>query len=219
MYIYQSTLEYYVYAYLREDGTPYYIGKGKGDRAWKSHKNRGIYKPNRKRITICESNLTEIGALALERRLIRWYGRKNNNTGILRNKTDGGDGTSGVVRSQETIKRMSEAQRGKKTSEHTKKILSKMRKGVSKSEEHKRKISASNKGIKPWNGNPISEETRLKMSLAHKGKKRKPFSQEHKERIRQARLREEVTCPVCNKTMNCGNFVRYNHGPKCRQKS
>jgi hypothetical protein len=96
-----SSSIYYVYAYIRSDGTPYYIGKGKGKRMYSTN-HPGIFLPPKQRIVILESNLTEIGALSLERRYIRWFGRKNNKTVILKNKTDGGEGSTGMVVTQET---------------------------------------------------------------------------------------------------------------------
>jgi len=77
---------FYTYMWLREDGTPYYVGKGYGTRAWR----RGC--PPHDRIIVQES---EDEAVQAEIFLIAFYGRKDKGTGILHNFTDGGEGTSG----------------------------------------------------------------------------------------------------------------------------
>ena len=168
---------FYVYAYLRKkDLTPYYIGKGQGKRAY--GKEHSVVVPrDLSRIVFLETNLTELGAFALERRYIKWYGRKDLGTGIIPwnyNKK------VGSYLTDSSRKKISRANKGIPKN-HGEKI-SATTTGKPKSAEHKAKLSASLKGSIPWNkgktgvqestrkGTTVSDETRAKMSAAHKGK-------------------------------------------------
>jgi len=84
---------FYTYLWLREDGTPYYVGKGHGDRAYKYHRRHGS--PPKQRVVIYQAE-SEVDAFETEIALIWYYGRKDLGTGCLRNLTNGGEGTSGT---------------------------------------------------------------------------------------------------------------------------
>ena len=175
------TNSYYVYAYVRLDGTPYYIGKGTGKRAYS--KRHSVWVPTREsgQIVILENNLTEVGAFAIERRLIRWWGKKHEG-GMLYNKSDGGEGKTGygvsIPHTEETKQKISKAKVGKSYPRLTaaNRKTAEKRKGTKLSEEQKIKISASHKDrimteehkanlSKAGIGRPVSEETREKLRL------------------------------------------------------
>lgn len=95
--------------------------------------------------------------------------REQNSFGCY-NLTDGGEGSTGRLYSEETRKKMSEAKKGnqfrkgKCHSEETKKKISETNKGKKMSEEARKKISDAGKG------RHHSEEAKKKMSEARKGK-------------------------------------------------
>ena len=90
---------YYVYQYVREDQTPYYVGKGKGRRAYKPHKraNGEELKPNnRSQIQILKEGLTEQEAWDLEEALIKKH-KKIKDGGTLVNVSSGRAGGTTVT--------------------------------------------------------------------------------------------------------------------------
>lgn len=113
-------LEFYVYIHFRnDDGLPFYVGKGRANRAWRTDGrsvqwNRIVAKHGL-RVEILKSNLSEVDAFALEKSTIFTLGR-----GFLCNHTDGGEGVAGWEPSNETKARMSAAQTGRKHSDAAK---------------------------------------------------------------------------------------------------
>ena len=162
--------EFYVYEHIRLDNnTCFYVGKGKGERAYDLARNdhhNNISNIYGHAVVIIKDNLTEEEAFELERDTIEdyvfnlGYGidiegyRDYSNNKYLTNMTWGGEGVSGIQLSEETKQKLSDSH-----------------KGIQFSEEHKKNMSESKKGKNnPMYGKYHSEETKLKMSESMKGK-------------------------------------------------
>lgn len=178
---------YYTYAYLREDGTPYYIGKGKGDRAYRKVGKPCATPKDKSKIIQLKTNLTEEEAFNHERYMIFILGRKDLGTGILLNKSDGGEGRSGYVPTEELKRKQSEKMKGENNPLYGKRGKDSPRYGKKHTQETKDKIRNSLKG------NVISQKCREVVSEKNKvnqlGEKNSFYGRKHTEESRR-KMRE-----------------------------
>lgn len=151
---------FYVYIYFdpRKNLEPIYVGKGTGKRMYhhlgKKCKNSILQRKIKKIkdsglipiVSKIIDNLTHEEASRIECEFIAIYGRINIKTGTLCNFTNGGEGTPGYKHKKETIDLFSAQRKGKKQTESQYK---------------------ANCGRKPQ-----TEESRVKRSIANKGRKR-----------------------------------------------
>ena len=172
---------FYTYAYLREDKTPYYIGKGKDRRAYERHKRGKIkdFRPKKSngsldidRILILKKNLTEEQSIKHEEYMINVFGRKDLGTGILINLTDGGQlgGTPGYICSEERKKQISKQFKGiPQDKEFVKRRAESVRRHYN-SDEGKKTIECLNKKKEEYFASEKGKERLLDLSKRWSGK-------------------------------------------------
>lgn len=195
---------YYVYVYLDPnkpgnyvydsgniilDHEPFYIGKGHGNRLY-DHLKLPSYDTNKLKknkikkilsesksppiIKIIKQNLHEQAAFDYEKRLITMIGRRDLSVGPLCNLTDGGEGRSGSVVSDETKEKLRQINLGKpspnKGKKLSKKVIEKLKRTLAK------KYSDPN-----YKRPPMSKKTREKIRIANLNKK---LTNQQRENIR-----------------------------------
>lgn len=152
---------FYTYIHRRaDDGKVFYVGKGRGKRAWSRYRRNQYWLRTEARhglhVEIVAHWSTEREAFDHEKLLIALYRAANH---PLSNLTDGGDGPSGYRHTDETRALF----RARKISDEHRAKVSAANRGLIRSDEFRAKVSAG------LTGRPVSAETRAKLSAAHKG--------------------------------------------------
>jgi hypothetical protein len=235
--------EFYVYAHKRLDTNAiFYVGKGARNRAYsKSGRNRywkNIVNKAGYSVVIVNSGVDEQTAFALEIELIGFLREEGV---VLCNMTDGGEGSSGFLHTEESKSKISgkvkgvpkpDSQKAKLrelllSGEHP--IFSEAAKEKTRGENHWAYglVGEDNPNYGRKDTPEIIEAKRTRML----GRKMGECSQERKDKIRAAKIgkkvsdtskfhweRERIVCPHCGKEGIVSNMKRW-HFDNCKEKS
>ena len=157
----------FVYCYLRRSNRqPYYIGVASNHKRPTCRTHSCSVPADRGLIRVLRAGLGWAEACEWEKRYIAWYGRIDNGTGILRNRTDGGEGFQGIVYTEEWREKIKQS-----------------RQRIVHLPEYRAKQRQSHLG------KPIGQAQRAKISEALKGR---AHSAEHVKRRAATRLAAEA---------------------------
>lgn len=241
--------DYYIYVLFRENGVPFYVGKGKGPRIrhheWRAKNGARGHRFNIIRKILAgggevpclklHEGLTETVAHEYEIALIKAIGRRPD--GPLVNKTDGGEGVSGLkmspesraimrtralARSPEVWAKIIATKRANPLSPEVIARIAAAKRGKPLSPEHIAKSSAARRGKKRSpeaiaataaanRGKTISPETRAKLAAANRGK---THSQETRAKM-SATHQRKMLLPEYRAKM-IGGMLGKKHSPETR---
>ena len=190
---------YYTYGHYKADSKElFYIGKGSKDRAYERDSRsdywRNIVAKHDYTVEVLAHWPTEEEAFQHEKFLIECF----RDLTVLCNLTDGGEGCSGYVWTDEQKQKL--------------KLRVPGRLGKTFTAEQREKIGAAQRGKKRG---PHSEDHKAKIALAIKGKQK---SKEQVKKMKQTMLSKEflvLCCPTCGHEGRGPNMYRY-HFKNCK---
>lgn len=214
----------YLYRHIRLDkNEPFYIGIGSDDEykransKYRSNKHwLNIANKTEYLVEIMLDDLTWEEACEKEKEFIALYGRNDVNNGPLVNKTDGGEGSYGLIMNDDSRKKISNKKKGKKLSDVHRENIRIGQIGRTVSNQTREKISGKNKGKKRSEEqiNNIKIGIKNSKKIRKKVTKRKGHSQETIQKIIKAlKNRSEET----RKKISEGN-KKWIRTPEIREK-